>query len=162
MNRKRPCWWCACCNPRSRWGRYCARWRNNISVPFLPSKVEGGKRRREHWYCHCKARHWGASASNLRKLRTRRLNRGSKSKKKKAKTILDSMPAPKTSRIIFKAGVIDPTKVSRVALENAASVAAMLLTTDAFWPRKKRNLQCRPVATWAVWAAWCNNLYYKP
>ncbi|MFX5344368.1 TCP-1/cpn60 chaperonin family protein, partial [Acinetobacter baumannii] len=30
---------------------------------------------------------------------------------------------------LFKAGVIDPTKVSRVALENAASIAAMLLTT---------------------------------
>jgi len=31
---------------------------------------------------------------------------------------------------LVKAGVIDPTKVSRVALENAASVASMLLTTD--------------------------------
>jgi chaperonin GroEL len=31
---------------------------------------------------------------------------------------------------MFKAGVIDPTKVSRVALENAASIAAMLLTTE--------------------------------
>ncbi|MCA6439229.1 MAG: chaperonin GroEL, partial [Chitinophagaceae bacterium] len=31
---------------------------------------------------------------------------------------------------LFKAGVIDPTKVSRVALENAASIAAMLLTTE--------------------------------
>lgn len=31
---------------------------------------------------------------------------------------------------MFKAGVIDPTKVSRVALENAASIASMLLTTD--------------------------------
>ncbi|MBL7777600.1 MAG: chaperonin GroEL [Chitinophagales bacterium] len=30
-----------------------------------------------------------------------------------------------------KAGVIDPTKVTRVALENAASIAAMLLTTEA-------------------------------
>ena len=30
-----------------------------------------------------------------------------------------------------KAGVIDPTKVARVALENAASIAAMLLTTEA-------------------------------
>ncbi|TAD93673.1 MAG: molecular chaperone GroEL, partial [Bacteroidetes bacterium] len=30
-----------------------------------------------------------------------------------------------------KAGVIDPTKVSRVALENAASIAGMLLTTEA-------------------------------
>jgi chaperonin GroEL len=31
---------------------------------------------------------------------------------------------------MIKAGVIDPTKVSRVALENAASVASMLLTTE--------------------------------
>ena len=31
---------------------------------------------------------------------------------------------------LFKAGVIDPTKVARVALENAASIAGMLLTTE--------------------------------
>ena len=31
---------------------------------------------------------------------------------------------------LIGAGVIDPTKVSRVALENAASIAAMLLTTE--------------------------------
>ena len=31
---------------------------------------------------------------------------------------------------MFKAGVIDPTKVSRIALENAASIAGMLLTTE--------------------------------
>ncbi len=31
---------------------------------------------------------------------------------------------------LFEAGVIDPTKVSRVALENAASVSGLLLTTD--------------------------------
>ncbi len=28
-------------------------------------------------------------------------------------------------------GVIDPTKVARIALENAASVSALLLTTEA-------------------------------
>ncbi len=32
---------------------------------------------------------------------------------------------------LIKAGVIDPTKVGRVALENAASIGAMLLTTEA-------------------------------
>jgi chaperonin GroEL len=32
---------------------------------------------------------------------------------------------------LFKAGVIDPTKVARIALENAASIAGMLLTTEA-------------------------------
>jgi len=31
---------------------------------------------------------------------------------------------------LIAAGVIDPTKVGRVALENAASIAAMLLTTE--------------------------------
>jgi chaperonin GroEL len=31
---------------------------------------------------------------------------------------------------LVKAGVIDPTKVTRIALENASSVAGMLLTTD--------------------------------
>lgn len=31
---------------------------------------------------------------------------------------------------LYKAGVIDPTKVTRVALENAASIAGMMLTTE--------------------------------
>jgi len=32
---------------------------------------------------------------------------------------------------MLQAGIIDPTKVERVALENAASVASLLLTTEA-------------------------------
>jgi chaperonin GroEL len=32
---------------------------------------------------------------------------------------------------LYAAGVIDPTKVTRIALENAASIAGMLLTTEA-------------------------------
>ena len=32
---------------------------------------------------------------------------------------------------LIKAGVIDPTKVTRTALENAASIAGLLLTTEA-------------------------------
>jgi chaperonin GroEL len=32
---------------------------------------------------------------------------------------------------LVKAGVIDPTKVTRTALENAASIAGLLLTTEA-------------------------------
>jgi chaperonin GroEL len=31
---------------------------------------------------------------------------------------------------LYAAGVIDPTKVTRIAIENAASIAAMLLTTE--------------------------------
>jgi len=32
---------------------------------------------------------------------------------------------------MFEAGIIDPTKVTRSALQNAVSIAGMLLTTDA-------------------------------
>jgi chaperonin GroEL len=35
-----------------------------------------------------------------------------------------------TYESLYEAGVIDPTKVARVALENAASIAGMLLTTE--------------------------------
>ncbi|MEI7811306.1 MAG: chaperonin GroEL [Ignavibacteria bacterium] len=38
---------------------------------------------------------------------------------------------------MLKAGVLDPTKVSRTALENAASVAALLITTEAVVYEKK-------------------------
>jgi chaperonin GroEL len=34
-------------------------------------------------------------------------------------------------RNMFEAGIIDPTKVTRSALQNAVSIAGMLLTTDA-------------------------------
>ncbi|MBP7808931.1 MAG: chaperonin GroEL [Bacteroidia bacterium] len=45
---------------------------------------------------------------------------------------------------LFKAGVIDPTKVARVALENAASVAGMLLTTDCVLAEKKEEKSGMP------------------
>ena len=32
---------------------------------------------------------------------------------------------------LFEKGVIDPVRVTRLALENAASIAALLLTTEA-------------------------------
>jgi chaperonin GroEL len=43
---------------------------------------------------------------------------------------------------MVKVGVIDPTKVTRTALTNAASVASLLLTTDALvseLPEKKKD-----------------------
>lgn len=40
---------------------------------------------------------------------------------------------------MMKAGVIDPVKVSRVALENAASIAGMLLTTECVIADKKEE-----------------------
>jgi len=40
---------------------------------------------------------------------------------------------------LYKAGVIDPTKVVRVALENAASIAGMLLTTECVLADEKEE-----------------------
>jgi chaperonin GroEL len=40
---------------------------------------------------------------------------------------------------LYKAGVIDPTKVSRTALQNAASVASLLLTTEAIVAEKVKK-----------------------
>ena len=48
---------------------------------------------------------------------------------KKGSTV--SMHAPRNTAIMVKMGVIDPTKVVRTALSNAASIAGLLLTTDA-------------------------------
>jgi chaperonin GroEL len=45
---------------------------------------------------------------------------------------------------MYKAGIIDPTKVTRVAIENAASVASMLLTTEAVVFEKKEKEEKSP------------------
>ena len=38
-----------------------------------------------------------------------------------------------------EAGIIDPTKVARTALQNAASVAALMLTTDCMIAEKPKE-----------------------
>ena len=45
---------------------------------------------------------------------------------------------------LIEAGVIDPTKVSRVALENAASVASLLITTEATIVEKPEKKEAAP------------------
>jgi chaperonin GroEL len=40
---------------------------------------------------------------------------------------------------LYESGVIDPTKVARVALENAASIAGMLLTTECLLAEIKED-----------------------
>ncbi|MAU37643.1 MAG: chaperonin GroEL [Flavobacteriales bacterium] len=47
---------------------------------------------------------------------------------------------------LYKAGVIDPAKVVRVALENAASVAGMLLTTECVISEIKEDTPAMPPA----------------
>ena len=46
---------------------------------------------------------------------------------------------------MYEAGIIDPTKVVRVALENAASVAGMLLTTECVITEVKKDEPAMPM-----------------
>jgi len=45
---------------------------------------------------------------------------------------------------LYKAGVIDPTKVTRIALENAASIAGMLITTECVLAEHKEENPAPP------------------
>lgn len=47
---------------------------------------------------------------------------------------------------MMEAGIVDPTKVTRSALENAASVAAILLTTEALVADKPQPIGAAPAA----------------
>ena len=52
---------------------------------------------------------------------------------------------------MFKAGIIDPAKVTRSALQNAASIAGLFLTTEAVIAEKpeKEKAPAAPAAvTW--------------
>jgi chaperonin GroEL len=47
----------------------------------------------------------------------------------------------------MEAGIIDPTKVERIALQNAASIASLLVTTEALitgLPEEKREASAIP------------------
>lgn len=63
---------------------------------------------------------------------------------------------------LFKAWIIDPAKVLRVALENAVSTAAMFLTTDAVIVDSPKKDSCSCNSWWwdgAMWGMWWMNMY---
>ncbi len=47
---------------------------------------------------------------------------------------------------MFKAGIIDPTKVVRIALQDAASVAGLLITTEAMVAERPEKKDAAPAA----------------
>ena len=47
---------------------------------------------------------------------------------------------------MLAAGIVDPAKVSRVALQNAASVAGLLLTTETMITEFKKDEEEREIA----------------
>jgi chaperonin GroEL len=68
-----------------------------------------------------------------------------KVKKEKGNFGFDAQKEEYTDMV--KAGIIDPTKVVRIALQNAASVSSLLLTTEAMVaerPREKEKYPAMP------------------
>ena len=54
-------------------------------------------------------------------------------------------------------GILDPTKVTRLALQNAASVAGLLLTTEVWSLNRSRKKSMHMARRAVAWAAWtCN------
>ena len=60
---------------------------------------------------------------------------------------------------MMEAGIVDPTKVTRSALENAASVAAMVLTTESLVADKKEDAAAANAAAAAAAAAQAGGMY---
>jgi chaperonin GroEL len=58
---------------------------------------------------------------------------------------------------MLEAGIVDPTKVTRSALQNAASVASMVLTTESLVADKKEDLAAANAA--AAAAAGAGGMY---
>ena len=64
---------------------------------------------------------------------------------------------------LLKAGVADPVKVTRSALQNAASIAALFLTTEAVVADKPEKAPPQRATRPAAWAAWTSkSLTKKP
>ena len=55
---------------------------------------------------------------------------------------------------LVQKGIIDPAKVVRTALQDAASVAGLLVTTEAGVPRRRRRRKSMRTCQAAAWAAW--------
>ena len=58
-------------------------------------------------------------------------------------------------------GIIDPTKVVRVAIQNAASVAALLITTEAMVAELPKKPAPAAAAAWAAWTTKSNQRAFK-
>ncbi len=63
---------------------------------------------------------------------------------------------------MIEAGIVDPAKVVRTALQDAASVAGLLITTEAMVAELPKDKPAMPMggaaAAWVAWAAWTSDV----
>jgi chaperonin GroEL len=72
------------------------------------------------------------------------LERVNEEEKTKGGIIIPDTAKEKPLEDLMKAGIVDPTKVVRTALQNAASVAGLLLTTEAMVAEKPEEKKATP------------------
>jgi chaperonin GroEL len=64
---------------------------------------------------------------------------------------------------VLEEGILDPTKVTRLALQNAASVAGLLLTTEvmvADAPKDEAEHAHGPAGWWHGWDGYVSDIAY--
>ena len=99
--------------------------------------------RRAHGHADPEARPGGADPPDRRELRHRR-RRGGRADAGRARATIGFDAARKEYVDLVEAGIIDPTKVVRIALENAVSVASVLLLTEATMTEVPERRKDRP------------------
>ena len=81
----------------------------------------------------------GAGAPDRRERRRGRLGRGRQDHRVEGRQLGLRCAGPTQYKDLVKAGIIDPTKVVRTALQDAASVAGLLITTEAMVAEKPKK-----------------------
>ena len=109
-------------------------------------KLEGRERRPEGRHRHRPPRAAGAGPADRRERRRRRRGRGRQAARE-ARTVHCGFDAQTGEYVdMVKAGIIDPTKVVRSALQDAASVAGLLITTEAMVAERPEKKSARHAA----------------
>ena len=119
-------------DPRGRRGGHLARRRRGLALRRQGARqARAGQRRPEGRHRHRPPRAGGPGPADRRERRRRGLGRGRQAEREK-RNLTRGYDAQGGKYVdMLKAGIIDPTKVVRTALQDAASIGGLLVTTEA-------------------------------
>ena len=119
-------------HPRGGRGRHRAGRRRRAAARQEGGReAQVGQSRRPGRHQHRAQGARGADPPDRRERRRRRLDRGRQGARIEVRIPTASTRRPRSYVDLVTAGIIDPTKVVRTALQDAASVAGLLVTTEA-------------------------------
>ena len=119
----------------------------NASVPAMSKSCRQPRGRREDRRSRSSSRRWKSRCARSLPERRPGGQRRSSTRSSTASKVNYGFDFAKEEYVdMFSAGIVDPTKVARSALQNAASVAAMVLTTESLVADKKEPAPPAPAA----------------